>query len=90
MNRSSILSSATRGLALAALLTGASTSLADVKLPALFGDHMVLQQDMSAPVWGTAMPLRRMTITIRTMSSRSRSSQTRLPDLACMFKTQLT
>src|SRR5665213_4016284 len=62
MNHSTILSSATRGLALAALLTGASTSLADVKLPALFGDHMVLQQDISAPVWGTAAPGEKVTV----------------------------
>ena len=27
---------------------------ADVKLPAIFGDHMVLQQDLPVPVWGTA------------------------------------
>jgi sialate O-acetylesterase len=27
---------------------------ADVKLPAMFGDHMVLQRDTTAPVWGWA------------------------------------
>lgn len=30
--------------------------LADVKLPAIFGDHMVLQRDMGVPVWGWAEP----------------------------------
>ncbi len=30
--------------------------LADVKLPAHFSDHMVLQRDMKAPVWGQADP----------------------------------
>jgi sialate O-acetylesterase len=29
---------------------------ADVKMPAIFGDHMVLQQDGKIPVWGTADP----------------------------------
>ena len=29
---------------------------ADVKLPAIFGDHMVLQQDSKIPVWGWAAP----------------------------------
>jgi hypothetical protein len=29
---------------------------ADVKLPALFTDHAVLQRDMPVPVWGTADP----------------------------------
>jgi hypothetical protein len=28
------------------------TAGADVKLPALFSDHMVLQRDVSIPVWG--------------------------------------
>jgi sialate O-acetylesterase len=28
--------------------------LADVKLPVIFGDHMVLQQEIKLPVWGTA------------------------------------
>ncbi len=27
---------------------------ADVKLPVIFGDHMVLQRDQKVPVWGTA------------------------------------
>jgi sialate O-acetylesterase len=29
---------------------------ADVKLPAIFGDHMVLQQEATLPVWGWASP----------------------------------
>ncbi len=29
---------------------------ADIKLPAFFSDHMVLQRDLPAPVWGTAAP----------------------------------
>ena len=32
----------------------ASPLLADVKLPAIFSDHMVLQRDVEAPVWGWA------------------------------------
>jgi sialate O-acetylesterase len=27
---------------------------ADIKMPAIFGNHMVLQQEMKVPVWGTA------------------------------------
>jgi sialate O-acetylesterase len=30
------------------------TSLADVRLPAVIGDNMVLQQDMEVPIWGWA------------------------------------
>ena len=29
---------------------------ADVKLPAMFTDHAVLQRDMPVPVWGSADP----------------------------------
>ena len=31
-------------------------AFAEVKLPALFSDNMVLQQDFNAPVWGWADP----------------------------------
>ncbi len=34
----------------------AGTATADVKLPAIFGDNMVLQADKKVPVWGTAEP----------------------------------
>jgi sialate O-acetylesterase len=37
---------------------------ADVKMPAIFGDHMVLQQDAKLPVWGTANPGERVTVTV--------------------------
>jgi sialate O-acetylesterase len=37
---------------------------ADVKLPALFGDHMVLQQDAQLPVWGTADPAESVTVEV--------------------------
>jgi sialate O-acetylesterase len=34
----------------------AASAAAEVKMPAIFGDHMVLQQDRTIPVWGTAAP----------------------------------
>ena len=34
-----------------ALVSLAATAVADVKLPALFTDHMVLQRDQPVPVW---------------------------------------
>ena len=37
-------------------------ALADVKLPAVFSDHMVLQADAAAPVWGLAEPGERVTV----------------------------
>ncbi len=39
---------------------------AEVKLPAIFGDHMVLQQGKTLPVWGTAAPGEKVTVTIGT------------------------
>src|SRR5688572_25619382 len=37
---------------------------ADVTLPSIFSDNMVLQQDTSAPVWGKAEPGEEVTVTI--------------------------
>ncbi len=39
-------------------------ALADVKLPAIFGDHMVLQRGQKVPVWGTADAGEAVTVTI--------------------------
>lgn len=36
---------------------------ADVKLPAIFGDHMVVQRGMTVPVWGTADAGEKVTVT---------------------------
>ena len=37
---------------------------ADVKLPAMFSDHAVLQRDMALPVWGWADPGEEVTVSI--------------------------
>ncbi|HEX3655478.1 MAG TPA: sialate O-acetylesterase, partial [Pirellulales bacterium] len=41
-------------LAAAGLLAATSAARAEVKLPALFTDHMVLQRDQPNRVWGWA------------------------------------
>lgn len=41
-----------------------STAGADVRLPAVFGDHMVLQRDAAVPVWGWADPGERVTVAL--------------------------
>lgn len=51
-----------RTLLATACLTGAVR--ADVKLPAIISDHMVLQAHMPAPVWGWADPQEKVTVTI--------------------------
>ena len=43
---------------------GVSTAGADVKLPAIFSDNMVLQRDMPVPVWGCAAAGEEVTVTI--------------------------
>jgi sialate O-acetylesterase len=44
------------------LLTS-SVLMADVKLPAQFSDHMVLQRDKPVPVWGWASPAEKISVT---------------------------
>ena len=40
----------------------ASSALADVRLPAIVGDNMMLQQRMGAPIWGWANPDETVTV----------------------------
>ncbi|HSI83685.1 MAG TPA: sialate O-acetylesterase [Candidatus Methylacidiphilales bacterium] len=54
-------------LALAYLASGAlllSSARADVKLPAIFSDHAVLQKSDKVPVWGKADPGEAVTVTL--------------------------
>jgi len=51
-------------LCAALLLALASAARAEVKFPAIFGDHMVLQRDTTVPVWGTAAPGEEVTVSI--------------------------
>jgi sialate O-acetylesterase len=37
---------------------------ADVRMPAIFGDHMVLQQSIKLPVWGKADPGEKITVAV--------------------------
>src|SRR6516165_3861475 len=41
-----------------------STAMADVKLPSIFGTHMVLQRDQKDRVWGWAEPGEEVTVQI--------------------------
>ncbi len=45
-----------------ALLATSSISMAEVRLPALFGDHMVLQRDSTVAIWGWAEPGEKVSI----------------------------
>lgn len=49
---------------LLALMLVAGSARAEVKLPALFSDHMVLQRGVAVPVWGWARPGESVTVAI--------------------------
>jgi sialate O-acetylesterase len=51
-------------LAWGILAAAAATAAADVKLPGVFGDHMVLQRDAALPVWGAADPAEKVTVSL--------------------------
>jgi len=50
------------------VLTG-SFSAAEVKPASLFSDHAVLQSGMAVPVWGTADPGEKVTVTLHGVSA---------------------
>jgi sialate O-acetylesterase len=53
-----------------AFLIGGSLH-AEVTLPAIFGDHMVLQQGSVLPIWGKASPGERVVVTLGGQSAQS-------------------
>src|SRR5271155_3661050 len=46
------------------VISGFSSGWADVRMPAIFGDHMVLQQDRNIPISGWADPGETITLTL--------------------------
>jgi sialate O-acetylesterase len=56
------------------LLCFVAAASGDVGLPSIFGDHMVLQRDMPAPVWGWADPAEEVTVTIAGQSKTTTAS----------------
>jgi sialate O-acetylesterase len=65
-------------------LAGIFQVQADVKMPAIFGDHMVLQQELKVPVWGKAAPGEKVTVTAgeQTVSATADASGKWRVDLA--------
>ncbi|MGB7160208.1 MAG: sialate O-acetylesterase [Tepidisphaeraceae bacterium] len=49
----------------------ASSAFAEIKLPPLFADHMVLQRGMAVPVWGTVSPNQEVTIEVAGRTARA-------------------
>jgi sialate O-acetylesterase len=56
-------------LLIASLLFVAGSAKAEVHLPCLFTDHMVLQESGAVPVWGTANPGEHVTVTMAGQSA---------------------
>jgi len=54
---------------------GSPLARADVKLPAIFSDHMVLQQDEDCLVWGWADPGEQVTVTIAGKSKSTKAGK---------------
>ncbi len=55
------------------LILFVTSSLADVQVPELFSDHMVLQRDQENPVWGTADPDETVTATLGDQEVRTKA-----------------
>ena len=54
-------------------ILGLQMSIAQLRLPAIFGDHMVLQQKQINPVWGWATPGETITVEINGQSQTTKS-----------------
>lgn len=62
-------------LALFLFLLCVQIAQAQIKLPAIFGDHMVLQQKQDNPVWGWAAPGETITVSINGQSHMAQANQ---------------
>jgi len=58
---------------LVALLSLGSLARADVKLPAIFSDHAVLQCETSVPVWGWAEPGEEVSVSLGTQTKTTKA-----------------
>lgn len=55
------------------LVVGSQIACAEVKLPAIFSDHMVLQRNQEVPVWGTASAGETITVAINGQTQSTKS-----------------
>lgn len=60
-------------LCLALVLAPACLAAAALELPIIFGDHLVLQREIKAPVWGTADPGAEVAVTFAGRTHRTRA-----------------
>ena len=50
------------GMIAATVIGWSGIASADIRLPSIIGDHMVLQQGMPVPIWGKADPGQKVTV----------------------------
>lgn len=62
-------------LSIVATVFGPSFSLADVGLPAIFSDHMVLQRDQENPIWGWADPGESVTVAFAGQTHQTKADE---------------
>lgn len=60
-------------LAVVVALTGAGSAMADVTLPNIFGEHMVLQRSQKNKVWGKAAAGEEVTVSIASQSHKAKA-----------------
>ena len=61
----------------AGALLGVSVAQADVKLPEVISDNMVLQKDITLPIWGWADPGEEVTVTLGEASAKATADAAR-------------
>lgn len=60
-------------LAMVVALAGAGSAMADVSLPNIFGEHMVLQRSQKNKVWGKAAAGEEVTVSIASQSHKAKA-----------------
>ena len=65
-----------RSVVILAAVLCASVALAEVRMPALFSDHMVLQRDIKVPVWGWAEPGETVTVKFADQKKKVKTDKT--------------
>lgn len=76
-------------VALTGVFLASRPAFADVKLPAIFSEHMVLQRDATVPVWGWADPGETVTVSLagqtQTVIAREVASKNCRREMACSW-----
>ena len=66
---------ASRFVAICLVAISAATATADITVASVFSDRMVLQRDMKVPIWGTAAPGEKVTVSFRDQSTSTVADQ---------------